>query len=268
MSTLDHALWLAREGLPVFPCKRDDKAPYIKHGYKDASTNPNVIGNWWWQWPDALVAVPAGDKFVALDLDLQHAEARTWFETNKDKLPPTRTHHTRSGGRHLLFRPHTGIRNTAGLIAPGVDTRGKGGYIIWWPAEGFPVEHPEMGKLYTPLAAVPEWLVEVAKPPAPLRCATEGSKAKHASHSPLAAMAARAKIRGAIGFAAAAPEGNRDKSTFWAACRLVELVAVGALAEDEARQLIIAAAIENGLGEEIGKQKFRSALRQVEDELP
>jgi hypothetical protein len=149
------------------------------------------------------------------------------------------------------------------LIAPHVDTKGKGGYIIWWPAEGLPVEHPEMGHPDNPLAEVPAWLVQ-ALALAP-RNRNHGSdlKAKHVSHSPLRAILDRRKIEGTIGFAAAAPEGRRDNSTFWAACRLIELVKEGALTEDEAEEWIIAAAIENGLGEEIGKQKFKSALRRI-----
>jgi len=275
MTAVDTAQWLAHQGLPVFPCKREDKAPYTDHGHLDASTNPNVIGNWWWRWLDALVGVPAGNKFVALDLDLQHQGARDWFKDNQDRLPATRTHHTRSGGRHLLFRPHTGIRTTTGRIARHVDTRGHGGYIIWWPAEGLPVDHPEMGQPGTPLAEVPEWLVEAAKPPLPNRIVISRSgwpkrrrPLANGRHSPLAAMAARSKIEGAIGFAAAAPEGRRDNSTFWAACRLIELAAAGALDLDEAEQLIIAAAAENGLGEEVGAKKFQSALRRIAGELP
>jgi hypothetical protein len=256
VNTLDHAQELARQGLPVFPCQRANKAPYTEHGHLDASISPNVIGNWWWQWPDALIGVPC-TRFSVLDLDLQHAEARAWLQDNKDRLPATRTHHTRSGGRHLLFRP--GLRCTTGLIHLHVDTKGEGkGYVIWWPAEGFPVEHPEMGQPDTPLPPVPEWLVQ-ALAPAP-RVKTDRWVR---SRSPLAAMAAKSKIEGAIGFAAAAPEGRRDNSTFWAACRLIELVKEGALTEDEAEEWIIAAAIENGLGEEIGKQKFKSALRRI-----
>jgi hypothetical protein len=45
--------------------------------------------------------------------------------------------------------------------ARGIDTRGTGGYIIWWPAEGLEVLHKNA------LVEVPEWIIEKLNPPAP-----------------------------------------------------------------------------------------------------
>jgi hypothetical protein len=144
--------------LPVFPCG-NDKRPYTANGFKDATTHPELIKDWWVRWPDALVGVPTGNFFVVLDIDLQHFEARLWHQDISARLPATRTHHTRSGGLHLLFQLNDRIRNTAGKITKGVDTRGLGGYIIWWPAEGFAVQNRNL------LAPVPEWLVDKLYPP-------------------------------------------------------------------------------------------------------
>jgi hypothetical protein len=69
---------------------------------------------------------------------------------------------TRSGGKHLLFRHARGLRNSAGKLAHGVDVRADGGYIVWWPAAGYPVT-----ALRT-LAEWPEWLLEqLLTPPSP-----------------------------------------------------------------------------------------------------
>ena len=43
---------------------------------------------------------------------------------------------------------------TAGLIAPGIDTRGEGGYVVWWPAH----EREPVGDLDS-LTEPPSWLL-------------------------------------------------------------------------------------------------------------
>ena len=92
MTPLEKALDLARR-LPVFPCKVADKTPYTTHGFLDATTDPTRIRCWWSHWPDALIGVPTGIKFVVVDVDLQHSEAQHWYA--RANLPLTRKHETR-----------------------------------------------------------------------------------------------------------------------------------------------------------------------------
>ena len=84
-----------------------------------------------------------------LDIDPRNG-GDAWLKANVNRLQ-TRSHKTRSGGLHLLFRTDGSVRNSAGLIAPGVDVRGEGGYAIWWPAHGLPVLD------FVPLRALPYW---------------------------------------------------------------------------------------------------------------
>ena len=151
---LQTALALAQAGVSVFPCK-ENKAPATRRGFKDASCDPEVIKAWFSK-PGLLIGVPTGktnDLFV-VDVD---PNGLGWLEENQEDLDPKRVHSTKRG-KHLLYRYPSkvfGLRNTAGRLAPGVDTRGEGGYIIWWPAEGLPVEgaFPRIGD-------PPEWLIE------------------------------------------------------------------------------------------------------------
>jgi putative DNA primase/helicase len=138
VTALAAALGLAEEGLPIFPCQPADKRPYTVHGFKDATRDPKQITAWWRRWPGALLGVPTGRASGLLAIDTDPAGA-AWHHENHDRLACGRTHRTRRG-HHLLYRyPDIEIRNSAGRIAPGVDVRGEGGYIIWWPAHGMEV---------------------------------------------------------------------------------------------------------------------------------
>ena len=245
------ALKLARKGIPVFPCrncpedKPKDKTPLTPHGFKDATCDPEIVHQWWTSWPDALIGVPTGERFVVVDVDLQHPEAQEWY--GKASLPLTRKHHTRSGGRHILFQPHDAVGCTAGKIWPHVDTRGHGrGYIIWWPACGLEVLHRDV------LAPVPDWIIDALKPkplPAPRRAiiTTTGNP--------------RRKLDGIIRTVANAREGERNHITYWGACRLAELVAESAISRDDAIAIIIEAASRAGLNSIEAKRTAQSAFR-------
>jgi len=144
-------------GIPVFPC-RPDKKPLTAHGFKDASHDLDGVELWWKENPNALVGVPTGlaSKLLVIDIDVKNgAKGSDWYSENADRLHCGRVHKTHSGGWHLLYRmPEPGIRNSASKIAPGVDVRGEGGYLIWWPAHGFDA----IGDLED-LALPPEWLL-------------------------------------------------------------------------------------------------------------
>ena len=224
------ALALAQRGISVFPCKADDKKPHTLHGFKDASTDPAIIEAWWKEKPDALVGIPAGHKFVVLDLDLQHSEAQSWYA--RANLPLTRTHITRSGGRHLFFKPREDFKNSAGKIEHGVDTRGLGGYIIWWPAHGFDVMHGGA------LAEVPEWVMRKLNPPQqpiPVR-------------RPLSvSVDIGAKVRGILTTVSNAAPGQRNAVLHWGACRFGEIVAEQRISEAQAIDLLTDAGCASGL---------------------
>lgn len=239
-NAMQAALRLAACDVPVFPCQQDKK-PYTANGFKDASTDADIIRVWWRDHPDALVGVPTGIKFVVLDCDLQHPEAQEWYA--KANLPLTRTHVTRSSGRHLLFQPDQRIKNTASKIWPHIDTRGLGGYIIWWPAVGLEVLHGGV------LAGMPDWVLAKLNPPPRKVIPLPRSRGQYIR-----------RIDAVVDKATSALPGQRDCITFWSACRLAEFVMRGALDEHTAEQLIANAAHNNGLGERIGRLKFQSEL--------
>ena len=149
--TLRKAIRLGQQGIPVFFCSFS-KRPTLAGGFYNAVTDEAAIRALYEKAPGPLIGVPSGHRFVVIDPDLQHRAARHWWKANKDRLSATRRHRTMSGGWHILFRPHPDFRHGT-TVAQNVDTRAAGGYVIWWPAEGYEIVNPGA------LADVPDWIL-------------------------------------------------------------------------------------------------------------
>lgn len=141
---VEAALVLALKGYPVFPCNAM-KRPTTEHGHLDASMDPATIRRLFANPLARHIAIPTGAKsgIDVLDIDPRH-EGDIWLEANEHRIPPTRRHGSVSGGWHILFRhgPHQ-LRSANAKLAPGVDLKTDGGYVIWWPSVGLAVRGPE-----------------------------------------------------------------------------------------------------------------------------
>jgi hypothetical protein len=247
---LEHALSLARLRVAVFPCAQT-KAPLIARGFHAATTDEATIRRWWRRWPDALIGVPTGAAFVVLDLDLQHEQAQEWLYANQSHIPKTRMHETRSGGVHILFRPHAAVGCTTSRICRGVDTRGNGGYIIWWPAEVLEVIAPRV------LAPVPDWILDALK-------SKEAGPAAPRAYSFLPHQTrgrVMRRLEGLVRTVACAPEGQRNASLFWASCRIAEFVDANLISRTIAVDLLIEAAASAGLPHQESRRTILSAFK-------
>jgi hypothetical protein len=162
---LESALEYAAASIPVFPATPRGKVPLTTHGFRDATTDADTIRLWWAKWPHANIGIPTGDAsgLFVVDVDPKsngHYAFDGLIEVH-GQPPPTPKSKTQSGGTHLFFRHRPGLRNSAGKIGPGIDTRGDGGYIIAPPSIG---EHgtyewedgAELADIAPP--EVPEWL--------------------------------------------------------------------------------------------------------------
>jgi hypothetical protein len=153
---LEAALGYAAWGIPVYPvhwprrmpgganlacscprgssCDRPAKHPLVRHGVKEATTDPQVIGCWWHRWPQANVGLATGIIFDALDIDgpAGLAALRQLAPMVELRLPGPLVA-TGGGGWHHWFRP-TGLGNRPPRGLDHVDWRGRGGCVLAPPS--------------------------------------------------------------------------------------------------------------------------------------
>jgi hypothetical protein len=144
-------VFLEGRAVHQFPCGANKK-PVTPRGFKDAVADAESIAKLWTKYPGQLVGVPTGGSGIdVIDIDPRNGGDQ-WFFENRDKLPKTRTHETQRFGQHLVYRHLAGVRCSTNKIAPGVDLKGDGGFVIWWPQHGCRV------LCEGPVADFPSWL--------------------------------------------------------------------------------------------------------------
>jgi hypothetical protein len=242
-----------RLSYPSFPCDAQ-KRPTVRGGFKSAATVASGLASMWARNPGALVGVPTGSAsgFSVLDIDIAKGGAE-WWERNRSRLPKTRRHETRSGGVHVLFKHKAGLRNSVGRIACGIDVRADGGYIIWWPAEGFGVVNPD------DLAPWPDWLIPPEAPPPPPPPIAQVKRQDGQAYS----ASVELKLYGLAKFVERTAEGGRNGALYWAAMRVAELISAGALDRTWGSELLAESGRRTGLPEVEARRTIASAMRRA-----
>lgn len=199
---LNYALHYARCGFPVIQlqnlerkkgrlqcscrdganCSTAGKHPRTRNGSKDATTDENIILDWWEKQPNANIGLLTGIEsgFFVLDIDIRTEnypvyngettleELRYYYQNvMKDYAPfeATLTAFSGSGCRHLYFKYPLDqkIKNSASEIAAdfgmGLDIKSDDNYII------APPSNHKSGNKYkwfgsnTPIEDAPKWLI-------------------------------------------------------------------------------------------------------------
>jgi hypothetical protein len=110
-------------------------------GFRDATTDPEVIRAWWTRHPTANIgmATGSGSGLLVIDVDLDKGgfESLAALIHRYKEWPDTPTVRTGGGGIHFYFRfpEDAEIRNDVGRkLGPGIDVRGEGGYVLLPPS--------------------------------------------------------------------------------------------------------------------------------------
>lgn len=252
-SPLLAALTLAKAGIPTFPCN-NNKRPTTPHGFKDATTDPTTLTRLF-AHPDAtLIGMPTGRKtsLIAVDIDPKNGGDQ-WLKQQAPWIQPTRTHQTRSGGSHLIFAyPNQPIPNSAGRVAPGVDVRGDGGYIIIPPSPGYVITN------HAPPAPLPDWLLHAALHKPPARPPFLNYLANPCINKTSAVTRRLARAYEAV---ARAPQGQRNTTLNQQTFALTIVAHEGLIPEAEVAELMLLAAKTAGLPHREAEATIRSAMR-------
>ena len=221
LATAAHHLGAA--GVPVFPCVPGGKRPLTAHGFRDASTRPGIISEWWRRQPDANIGVPTGavGGIDVVDVDV-HESGSGFAAFNRARRSGLIEGwawmvHTPSGGLHAYFLRLGGREQRSWqLPAQHVDFRGDGGYIIVPPSRLTGEDGATRGYELVEVAERPQlWPVDAAglrgflDPPRPVRMSMD-----------MPGIGARPDRLAA--WVASRPEGGRNGGLFWAACRMAE----------------------------------------------
>jgi hypothetical protein len=158
-SLLCAALRFAEMGYPVFPCHPGTKQPATEHGHLDATTDPEQIKAWWSANPAFNIGINAEGLLI---VDLDPGCDRSWIERDWNEAPSSSTPRH---GCHYYFRRPSGKpwRCSASRLAPNVDVRTDGGYVLAPPSVVNGVKYSwfpgfELGCRSEDLPDVPPWL--------------------------------------------------------------------------------------------------------------
>ncbi|MFH8566660.1 bifunctional DNA primase/polymerase [Streptomyces sp. NPDC017988] len=212
------------------------------HGVYDASTDPRRIRELFaaapWATGYGIACGLPPHHLIGVDLDTKSgadasAALRELALRHLFTIPETVVVTTPSGGRHIWLSgpPDVVVPNSAGRLAPGIDIRGAGGYLV---GPGSRTENGVYGTVPGTARLPP-----APCPPALLRLLMPPPRAPHAAPPRTGPDTAVQQGQGLVQFVLAAHEGQRNTRLFWAACR----------------------AYENGIGEALAPQLTEAALR-------
>lgn len=274
------ALETAARGWPVFPLRPGSKQPAghaearcpgtgrCTSGHltpeQRATLDPELIHRAWTYAPYNIGLATGPAELVVIDLDVPKdrkdapdgaANLRALCERADQPHPHTYTVRTPSGGQHLYYQaPHGArMRSTKGTLAPLIDTRAWGGYIL---AAGSHLPGGAYRTTHTaPITPLPGWLRQALTPttPAPKASAPIGSCRRPERVAAVALTRERDKI-------SAAPEGTRERTLFEAARAMGRFIAWGDIDRHQVEEAFQEAGQLAGLTAHECRSTLRSAL--------
>jgi hypothetical protein len=280
---LRSALAAAALGWHVFPCAPGGKRPALRENWQQlATTSADQIRAWWARAPYNVGIACGPSGLVVIDLDLPHAgldpgdpddDGALFPLTGRDRLARLARKHrqrypadtylvdTPSGGCHLYFAVTGDFqpRNSAGAVAPYIDVRADGGYVV---GAGSRVGGRDYTARSGPRAAapLPPWLGRLITQPSSASAADVPAPRLPPGDMARGRAYAMAALRAETERVAAARPGTRNDTLNRAAFSLGQLVAARLLPPIPVITGLISAARQAGLSEEEASRTVRSGM--------
>jgi hypothetical protein len=264
---LDAALAYAARGIPVYPvhwphptpdeaslacscprgpsCDRPAKHPLVRHGIKEATTDPDHIDRWWRRWPHANLGLATGIIFDALDIDGPAGLAALQQLAGAAGLRlPGPLVRTGGGGWHHWFAP-TGRGNRPPRGVAHVDWRGRGGAVLAPPSRHI------SGGTYRWVRTLDQ--APLPEVPAALRVLLDPDRPATTRPTPLAGPAApghpygRTVLAAELAALGRATPGHRNRTLNACAFKVYRYVAGGVLDDQDVTAAFTTAALAIGL---------------------
>jgi hypothetical protein len=264
MTPLPDVLRYAARGWQVFPVKPRAKEPATGRGFYDATTNPATLRRWFRNYPHNVgirTGTISGIAVLDIDGDSGAANLRD-LEAKHGPLPVTLMSIT-GKGNHRWFAITGPVPSSNGRIAPHIDIKADGGYIVAPPSV-----HPS-GKVYAwadaaiPLAPAPEWLLSLSRKPKPPPISERACALIRRPPTGEPGPYGRAALHREIDVLATTAPGSRNHALNRAAFCLFQLVAGGELDRDQVLNLLIDACYRNGLIQDDGLPSVRLTMRSA-----
>lgn len=188
-TTLEVALAFGELGYKIVPIPRGEKFPRGLPRWQEQATNSAAQLTAWWGSGDygigwAMGLQPNGKTLATIDIDI--ADGKRGKRSLADLIAEldlaeivksTVVSQTGSGGRHLIFDvAGAPVRN--GVLAPGLDIRGEGGFIVVPPSV-----HPN-GQAYAWVTGKSPFQIAPAVAPERLIARLTGSQAERIPAQP------------------------------------------------------------------------------------
>jgi len=278
---LDAALTAAARGWYVFPLRPGTKRPAL-HGETSctgtglcanghlkweqrATTDPDRIQTTWTRAPFNVGIATGPSGLLVVDLDMPKDKSSSdapcgaatfgaLCERTGHAVPASYRTRTASGGQHLYFNAPAGVQlaNTAGSLAPLVDTRAWGGYVV--AAGSITPVGPYEVLCGVETAVLPAWLHTVLAPAPARPVGRLQAPAVDGSRAAVAALEAECDV------VLAAPESQRNITLNRCAFKVGRFVAWGDIPRHAVEEAFQGAGEARGLTAAECRATIRSAL--------